>query len=94
MAAFLFKWLLVGGFLLGKPVPVIHPIYVSVGELPCVSFLSLRLTSSVRPYRPMPSINLLLPAVYLAHWIPLPSLMESTADLGADRKHRLKDGRT
>lgn len=33
MAAFLFKWLLVGGFLLGKPVPVIHPIYVSVTEI-------------------------------------------------------------
>ena len=33
MAGFLFKWLLVGGFLLGNPAPVIHPIYVSVNEI-------------------------------------------------------------
>ena len=33
MAGFLFKWLLVGGFLLGNPAPVIHPIYVSVTEI-------------------------------------------------------------
>lgn len=33
MAGFLFKWLLVGGFLLHRPVPVIHPIYVSVTEI-------------------------------------------------------------
>ena len=33
MAGFLFKWLIVGGFLLGDPAPVAHPIYVSVTEI-------------------------------------------------------------
>lgn len=33
MAGFLFKWLLIGGFLLYRPAPVIHPIYVSVTEI-------------------------------------------------------------
>ena len=33
MAGFLFKWLLVGGFLLNTPTPLTHPIYVSVTEI-------------------------------------------------------------
>ena len=33
MVHFLFKWLMVGGFLLGKPVSDLHPIYVSVTEI-------------------------------------------------------------
>jgi hypothetical protein len=33
MAGFLFKWLLVGGFLLNTPTPITHPIYVSVTEI-------------------------------------------------------------
>ncbi len=36
MAGFLFKWLLIGGFLLPRPAPtnnVLHPIYVSVTEI-------------------------------------------------------------
>ena len=33
MAAFLFKWLLLGGFLLNTPAPVNHPIFVSVTEI-------------------------------------------------------------
>lgn len=33
MAGFLFKWLLIGGFLLDNPIPVNHPIFVSVTEI-------------------------------------------------------------
>ena len=33
MAAFLFKWLLLGGFLLTAHTPVSHPIFVSVTEI-------------------------------------------------------------
>ncbi len=33
MAGFLFKWLIVGGFLLNTPTPITHPIYVSVTEI-------------------------------------------------------------